>query len=278
MASRRPEHSAPPEIFYNDSEAIKYTTNSRMIAIQAQMSGRAIELLALPDDSPRLILDLGCGSGLSGQVLEEMGHTWVGLDISRAMLNVCRSRGSESGDILLSDLGEGVPFRAGAFDGAISISCIQWLCNADKSTHSPVQRLYRFFSSLYSCLCRNSRAVFQFYPENGSQIELITAQAMRAGFTGGLVVDFPNSTKAKKMFLVLFAGGTAQQLPKGLTESNDNTVPYSSKREITGRGQPSRAPKKSRQWILDKKERRRRQGKHVRADTKYTARKRSARF
>jgi len=30
------------------------------------------------------------------------------------------------------------------------------------------------------------------------QLELITAQAMRAGFTGGMVVDYPNSTKAKK--------------------------------------------------------------------------------
>ena len=31
-----------------------------------------------------------------------------------------------------------------------------------------------------------------------AQVELITQQSMRAGFTGGLVVDFPNSTKAKK--------------------------------------------------------------------------------
>lgn len=30
------------------------------------------------------------------------------------------------------------------------------------------------------------------------QLELITAQAMRAGFTGGMVVDYPNSAKAKK--------------------------------------------------------------------------------
>ncbi len=30
-----------------------------MIEIQSQMSERAIELLALTDDSPRLILDLG---------------------------------------------------------------------------------------------------------------------------------------------------------------------------------------------------------------------------
>ena len=30
------------------------------------------------------------------------------------------------------------------------------------------------------------------------QVELITGQAMKAGFTGGLVVDYPNSTRAKK--------------------------------------------------------------------------------
>lgn len=56
------------------------------------------------------------------------------------------------GDLVLSDLGQGVPFRAGAFDGAISISALQWLCNADKTSHNPAKRLYKFFSSLFACL------------------------------------------------------------------------------------------------------------------------------
>ena len=30
----RPENAAPPEVFYNEQEARKYTTNSRMMAIQ----------------------------------------------------------------------------------------------------------------------------------------------------------------------------------------------------------------------------------------------------
>ena len=34
------------------------------------------------------ILDMGCGSGLSGKVLEEAGHYWVGCDVSRSMLDV----------------------------------------------------------------------------------------------------------------------------------------------------------------------------------------------
>lgn len=64
---------------------------------------------------------------------------------------VAREREVE-GDLLLADLGDGVPFRAGTFDGAISISALQWLCNADKRHHVPHRRLFAFFSSLYACL------------------------------------------------------------------------------------------------------------------------------
>ena len=35
---------------------------------------------------------------------------------------------------------------------------------------------------------------------------MITSAAMKNGFTGGLIVDFPNSKKAKKYFLFLMAG------------------------------------------------------------------------
>ncbi|KAL3182724.1 hypothetical protein MRX96_045858 [Rhipicephalus microplus] len=213
--SRRPEYSAPPELFYNEEEAEKYTSNSRIMEIQTAMSERAVELLALPDDETCLILDLGCGSGLSGDVLEEQGHVWVGVDISRAMLNVAQER-EAAGDMLLGDLGQGLCFRAGG-----------------------IRRLY-------ACLGRGRRAVFQFYPENADQVELLTQQAMRAGFTGGLVVDYPNSTKAKKMFLVLF---TAWQGPE------------------------ERSCLDSR-----KKERRRRQGKETRPDSKYTGRRRCGKF
>lgn len=35
---------------------------------------------------------------------------------------------------------------------------------------------------------------------------MITSIAMKNGFTGGLIVDFPNSKKAKKYYLFLMAG------------------------------------------------------------------------
>lgn len=50
------------------------------------------------------------------------------------------------------------------------------------------------------------RAVLQFYPDGKNQLEMITTAAMKSGFTGGLVVDYPNSTRAKKIYLVIEAG------------------------------------------------------------------------
>ena len=55
---------------------------------------------------------------------------WIGMDISRAMLSVAAEREVE-GDVIHTDMGHGFGFRAGTFDGAISISALQWLCSAE---------------------------------------------------------------------------------------------------------------------------------------------------
>lgn len=115
------------------------------------MAQRAYELLLLPEDEKCLVLDIGCGSGLSGSVLDENGHQWIGIDISKSMLDVALEREVE-GDLILGDMGEGMPFKAGTFDGAISVSAIQWLCNADKTRNVPQKRLYQFFTTLFASL------------------------------------------------------------------------------------------------------------------------------
>ena len=64
----RPELTGHAFLFYNEKEARKYDSSSRMVGIQREITERAIELLKLPSDRPSFILDVGCGSGLSGQV------------------------------------------------------------------------------------------------------------------------------------------------------------------------------------------------------------------
>ncbi|XP_022933139.1 18S rRNA (guanine-N(7))-methyltransferase RID2 [Cucurbita moschata] len=285
----RPELQAPPEIFYNDAEARKYTSSSRIIEIQAKITDRALELLALPDDGvPRLLLDIGCGSGLSGETLTEHGHQWIGLDISQSMLNVALERETD-GDLLLGDMGQGLGIRPGVIDGAISISAVQWLCNADKSSHNPRLRLKAFFESLYKCLARGARAVLQVYPENVHQRELILGFAMRSGFAGGVVVDYPHSARSRKEYLVLTCGppSITSTVPKGKDgdyescsddDSGEDEENQTVRMAAPRKRQKIRKRGKGREWVLKKKEQMRRKGNAVPPDSKYTARKRKARF
>lgn len=100
------------------------------------MTYRALELLSLPQDRPAFLLDIGCGSGLSGEILDEEGYVWAGVDIAPSMLGesvqgldvgveiqspsaeVALEREVE-GDLFLQDVGQGFGFRPGSFDGAI---------------------------------------------------------------------------------------------------------------------------------------------------------------
>lgn len=138
---------------------------------------------------------------------------------------------------------------------------LQWLLNAETShpTSSPPHRLQRFFTTLHSALRNPSRAVFQFYPSSDDQIQLITSIAQKAGFGGGIVVDFPNSKKAKKVFLCLFVGGggTQQEIPKGLEgeQEEDNRAIFERRRERErSRGKHGKKNIKDRDWIIKKKE------------------------
>ena len=67
MASKKPEHQAPPEIFYNEDEAAKYTSNTRIMQIQSEMSERALRAfgLCLLDNSAIATgMALACDDGI----------------------------------------------------------------------------------------------------------------------------------------------------------------------------------------------------------------------
>ena len=194
------------------------------------------------------------------------------------MVEVALEREVE-GDLFLQDIGQGFGFRPGSFDGAIryathsdiflgvkllsdtSISVLQWLLNAETShpTSSPPHRLNRFFTTLHSAMRNPSRVILQFYPSSDDQIQLITSIAQKAGFGGGIVVDYPNSKKAKKVFLCLFVGGGGgqQQVPQGLQgEEEEDRVAFEQRRvrERTRAKNGKVKNIKDRDWILKKKE------------------------
>ena len=117
-------------------------------------------------------------------------------------------------------------------------------------------------------------------------MNLITGCANKAGFGGGIVVDYPNSTKAKKYYLCLLAGPPmpGSQLPQGLGVEEDSQVGYSKQRDGSRWGNHGKKGKKGRrrmtrrEQVIANKEKLRRRGVLVRADTKYTGRRRGPKF
>lgn len=192
-----PELSKPAELYYNAEESEKYNRNSRITKIQREMALRAIQLLKIDVPCP-VILDLGCGSGLSGECISDSGYEWVGADISPSMLGIAL-RNTPAIGLIKCDLGFQLPFRAESFDFSISISAIQWLFQSFQKEHYPLRRIKTFFRSLHDTVSR--RAVLQFYCSK-KETDILMREAIVAGFYGGLVVD-NEGTKNCKYFLVL---------------------------------------------------------------------------
>ena len=246
------------------------------------MTHRALDLIGLTQSS--MILDVGCGSCLSGEILSQSAdegtpagpHVWVGFDISASMLGVALEKEVE-GDLLLADAGQGVPFRPGTFDAAISISAIQWLCQAETSEDAPAARLFRFFNQLYASLKRGGRACLQFYPKNDEQKKMVAQAAIKAGFGAGLLEDDPGTKSAKTYLVLTVGGGNLDGDITGVVRGMEGVDVMETRRKggFEKRGVDKKG---SKGWILKKKEQQKAQGKVVKASSKYTGRKRRIQF
>jgi 18S rRNA (guanine1575-N7)-methyltransferase len=179
--------------------------------------------------------------------------------------------------LLLADAGQGVPFRPGTFDAAISISAVQWLCQAETSEDSPAGRLSRFFNQLYASLKRGGRAVCQFYPKNDDQKKMVSQAAIKAGFGAGLLEDDPGTKSAKTYLVLTVGGGELDGDITGVVRGMEGVDVMDARRKAA-KGKRGEQTKGSKAWILKKKEQQERQGKVVKASSKYTGRKRRIQF
>merc|ERR1711935_717240 len=136
------------------------------------------------------------------------------------------------------------------------------------------------------CLTFGAKIAFQFYPSGKEQVELISNAAMKSGFSGGIVVDYPNSSLAKKYYLVL---STAHQgkmeikmvdgLQEGDSDAEDGNPKKKFKKKIKKMTKNGKFEHKSKLWIAAKKERQRKQGKKVvKDDSKFSGRRRKPKF
>ena len=174
-----PQNTAPPQrrrgtrpeetpglaaAHYDRQEAARYTAQSAQI--QRELSRRALQLLPLPPGgapAPRVLADVGCGSGLSAEALSAAGAAWVGFDLSAPMLRLAAAVPGSRGRLALADMAQGLALRPQSLDGAVSVSALQWLCHYPR----PEAALCAFFGSLFTSLKPGACAALQVYVKGG---------------------------------------------------------------------------------------------------------------
>ena len=67
-----------------------------------------------------LALDVGCGTLLLEERLEPLGRRFVGLDLSKEMIEVGRLKGLGNVPLLVNGDAESLPFPSGSFDSVVS--------------------------------------------------------------------------------------------------------------------------------------------------------------
>jgi 18S rRNA (guanine1575-N7)-methyltransferase len=107
---------------------------------------------------------------------------------------------------------------------------------------------------------------------------MISGAAIKAGFGAGILEDDPG-TKNSKLYLVLTVGGGGLQGDiTGVVHGMNDVDVLDARRKAMERNHGSTSRKGDKAWIMRKKEQMTKKGKVVKANSKYTGRKRRPAF
>jgi hypothetical protein len=170
--SRSEQKKNSKGVFYDTQETERYTDAAERTGVQLELTRRALHWMVAGADPFKtglppasLLLDVGVGAGACAAEVHSAipGATVVGLDQSIPMLALGRSLGRVRNGVCWDFAHLGLPLRAShSFDGALSVSAIQWLClHGDDNDDAPART---FFASLVGCLAPGARFVAQFFP------------------------------------------------------------------------------------------------------------------
>lgn len=163
------------------------------------------ELNINPEDS-FLILDLGCGTGFSSEILIEKGYRVIGIDILSDMLLKVKEKKSIYQDLhglelILADI-KYLPFKNEKFDHIVSISAYNFIINEIHNLRNKINILNNTANALNKILKDQGRIVIEFYPENEKDLELFNKSFINNGFEGFMVKGNPRQ-QAGQTFLLL---------------------------------------------------------------------------
>ncbi|MFX0195135.1 MAG: class I SAM-dependent methyltransferase [Candidatus Hodarchaeota archaeon] len=181
---------------YMGEKAQVYERRRGLKRIKIATTTRALELLDL--EKKAFILDIGCGTGWSTEIIKNEGHIVIGLDLSKNMIKLAQKKGFET---IIADM-RYIGIKSNYLDGSISISALNFVAEKSKTKKEVRNNYSKVASEIFRILKPGGRAIFEYYPQSDIELKISTQAFSSAGFQGGLVIDGVGTRKEQK-FLVL---------------------------------------------------------------------------
>ncbi|MFX1314595.1 MAG: class I SAM-dependent methyltransferase [Promethearchaeota archaeon] len=153
-----------------------------------------------------LILDLGCGTGFSSEILTEHGFRVIGVDILIDMLSRAREKKKifenyKNLELILADINF-LPIKTNIIDHIISISSYNFITYGKSNYGEKVKLLNDTAKYLNEILKKNGRIIIEFYPKDDRELNIFTKSFVNNGFEGFLVKSKPKQ-KSGQTYLLL---------------------------------------------------------------------------
>ena len=160
-------------------------------------------------DLPLLILDLGCGTGFSSEILKEYGFRVIGIDILDDMLSMAndkkRAVKSKNLEFILADVNN-LPIKINSINHVVSISAYNFITHGKSSLREKRKIVNNTAKYLHGILKKNGRVIIEFYPESDEELKLFTESFTMNGFHGFMIKSNPTQ-KSGQTFLLLKGKG-----------------------------------------------------------------------
>ena len=157
----------------------------------------------IDNNKPFIILDLGCGTGFSSEILVTNEYRVVGVDIQNDMIKFANQKRKllKNLELILADINY-LPLKNNSVDHIISISAYNFIIHNSHSLREKRKTLNNTAKYLNKLLKKKGRVIIELYPESDEELDLFTLSFTKNGFKGFKIKDNPKQ-KSGQTFLIL---------------------------------------------------------------------------
>ena len=151
------------------------------------------------DGNRYIIVDLGCGSGFSSEILVDSGHRVIGIDILIDMLSKAKTK--KNLELILADINY-LPLRKASINHILSISAYNFIIHGTETIRDKFKAVNNTAMYLKKILKPNGRIIIEFYPKDEEELKLFISSFNNNGFDGFMIKKNP-AQKAGQTYLLL---------------------------------------------------------------------------